>query len=272
LSNNIIADDITNAYRYALEALKCKPPKMSRLGQTKEIINANFKILDPRQRYIRMKSRKHNMKYIVKEIMWYLSGSSNPAMVEDVAKIWSHIKSNGDVVNSNYGQKIFYIKENELNQFERVYQHLKENPDSRRAIMFFHMYPDDYVLMDKTKDYPCTIYGQFIKTAAGKLDFIVNMRSNDLIYGWCNDVPFFTLLQEMMATLLNIPLGSYHHNAGSLHIYEKHFKHFKNIDEPCNVDTLKYPFEKLTKGDVYALLNQHYNVCTPFMRSFTQWI
>ena len=49
------------------------------------------------------------------------------------------------------------------------------------------------------------------------------MRSNDLVFGLCNDVFTFSLFQQLMLNELNqsglsLELGSYHHHAGSLHV------------------------------------------------------
>jgi thymidylate synthase len=49
------------------------------------------------------------------------------------------------------------------------------------------------------------------------------MRSNDLIWGVPYDVFVFTFLQELAAMELQVGLGTYHHFAGSLHIYDRHF-------------------------------------------------
>ena len=51
----------------------------------------------------------------------------------------------------------------------------------------------------------------------------VTMRSNDLIYGFCNDQYCFSKLQELVANELNMEVGDYYHFAHNLHIYEKHY-------------------------------------------------
>ena len=56
----------------------------------------------------------------------------------------------------------------------------------------------------------------------------VNMRSNDIIFGLCNDVFTFSLFQQLMLNELNsrgakVTLGTYNHHAGSLHLYERHY-------------------------------------------------
>jgi thymidylate synthase len=60
------------------------------------------------------------------------------------------------------------------------------------------------------------------------------MRSNDIIFGMCNDVFNFALFQQLMLNELReiypeLELGSYYHVAGSLHLYEMHYKMRDNI-------------------------------------------
>jgi thymidylate synthase len=55
------------------------------------------------------------------------------------------------------------------------------------------------------------------------------MRSNDIILGFTNDVFQFTMLQEglmvqLRETYPELELGAYYHNAGSMHIYDRHFE------------------------------------------------
>ena len=57
----------------------------------------------------------------------------------------------------------------------------------------------------------------------------VLMRSNDLVFGFCNDQYCWTKLQEIVASELNLQVGTYHHFARNLHIYERHFN-MKKID------------------------------------------
>jgi hypothetical protein len=85
-----------------------------------------------------------------------------------------------------------------------------------------------------SKDVPCTISIQLL-IRDRKLHMIVNMRSNDVVWGLPYDVFSFTCLQEAFLYMLQergVPvddLGSYHHHAGSLHIYDTHFELAKDV-------------------------------------------
>jgi thymidylate synthase len=268
----IVGDTITELYVNILKSLKKYGHiRDSRAGRTLELISVTTVLKNPRTRYITEPLRRHNLSYIAKEIDWYLSGNYNAEPIARAAKYWKTIQDANGKVNSNYGAKIFYEKVDGICQFDRVVSHLKKYPNSRRAIFFFHLYPHDWVQMDETKDYVCTIYGHAIIND-GKLDLMIYMRSNDVIWGWGNDVPFFTLLQEMMAVELDVPIGTYYHHAGSMHIYENFFyklqgSEYNNFDpEP------QTPFAPLIKEDVDALRKRDYSIKTPFIESFVKWL
>ena len=69
------------------------------------------------------------------------------------------------------------------------------------------------------KEVPCTIGLQFL-VRAGRLHVIASMRSNDAVKGFAHDVFAFTMIQELVARTLDMDVGSYVHDVGSLHLYE----------------------------------------------------
>jgi len=56
-----------------------------------------------------------------------------------------------------------------------------------------------------------------------KLHALVNMRSNDVIYGYKNDFAWQQYVALQLCDELGIQLGDIIWNVGSLHIYERHF-------------------------------------------------
>jgi thymidylate synthase len=69
---------------------------------------------------------------------------------------------------------------------------------------------------------PCAASLQFL-VRSGKVHAILNMRSNDAIWGKPYDIFLFTMLQELLACELNLEMGTYTHSAASIHLYERHF-------------------------------------------------
>ena len=87
----------------------------------------------------------------------------------------------------------------------------------------------------------------------GALHMTTVMRSNDAVWGFCNDVFAFTCLQELIANELGVKLGQYHHFAASLHVYERHF----NLLE--TVKPIKDPNDKVYFDDSGIQMTTTYN-------------
>lgn len=263
---------ITELYVKALEALYNSTEKNSRLGSTKELLDSTLILENPRTRRVIEPIRHQSMDYVVNEIKWYLSGKYEIDKIAKRAKFWYEVADKLDHrVYSNYGAKLFHEKVRGYTQFERVLAEFKKNKYSRRGIFFFSLFPVDYIWMSSALDFVCTVYGHIIINHEGKLDLYIYMRSNDINWGWSNDVPFFTLVQEMFAIKLGLEMGEYHHHAGSLHIYERFYKklegryytHFSVEEET--------PFAPMCEQDVDDLINEKYGSDSPFMKSFRKW-
>jgi thymidylate synthase len=183
---------------------------------TKALYNIGFSIENPLERVITTPWRKFSTKYAEKEYEWYLSGDRSVEEIKKYAKIWDKMHNGDNIVNSNYGWQ--WMRENQL---DKCIEQLKKNKDTRQAwfTIFDGKEKDMYEF-----DTPCTLSVGFdIKPHINKLDMTVLMRSNDLVFGFCNDQYCWTKLQETIANELNIPIGSYYHFAHDLHIYERHY-------------------------------------------------
>lgn len=213
---------------------------------TRELLNYNITLIDPRNRIINFPDRKTNLKYLLGEFIWYISGSNNPDDIIPYSKFWDNIRNPGivagydkDTVNSNYGYRMFGHDEEmsvpvldedgdyvaDVDQWTAVRDILVRDKDSRQAIINIHRPADRHV---GNKDVACTLTLQFF-IREDRLFMITNMRSNDVILGFTNDVFQFTMLQEALmlelrATYPNLEMGHYYHNAGSMHVYSRHFE------------------------------------------------
>ena len=188
-------------------------------------------IEDPTQLNIEVPVRKFNKNYAVAEWLWYVSTNPKVNNISKLASIWEDISDSFDEAESNYGSYIFSQNHGEnSSQWDWVIEELVNDPDSRRATIVINQ---PYHKGKNPKDYPCTHYIHFF-VRGGKLDMGISMRSNDAIFGFCNDVFTFSLFQQLMLNELNergmnISLGKYYHHAGSFHVYERHFKMMNTI-------------------------------------------
>lgn len=183
---------------------------------TRAAYNIGFYICNPLKRQITTEWRKFNEVYAKREWVWYQSADRSVEEIKRFAPVWDRMHNGNNLVNSNYG---YQWSRNE--QLQRCIEQLKENKDTRQAwlTIFDGKEKEQYEF-----DTPCTLsIGFDIKPLIGTLDMCVTMRSNDLIYGFCNDQYCFSKLQEYVAEQLGVPVGTYYHFAHDLHIYKKHF-------------------------------------------------
>lgn len=208
----MIFENATEAFEYYYDEILKNGVETG--NGTKALYNVCFTINNSEERIITTPWRKFNNSYAEKEWDWYLSGWPYVTEIKKFAKIWDDMHAGDDRVNSNYG---WQWKRN--GQLAKCIDQLKNNPNSRQAWISIY----DGKEKDQYKyDTPCTMCVGFdIKN--GKLDMTVIMRSNDLVYGFCNDQYCFSKLQQMVADHLYLPVGTYTHFAHDLHIYERHY-------------------------------------------------
>lgn len=174
-----------------------------------------------------------NWDYIHREEAWYDSQSRNVNDIPGGApQVWLAVASKDGTVNSNYGW-CCYSEENGA-QFGKVVAELKKNPESRRAVIIYtrpSMWEEYNV--DGRSDFMCTNAVQYL-VRDGQVHACVQMRSNDAIFGYKNDRAWQQTVLERVAAELGLPPGNLHWNAGSLHVYARHFylvDHFAKTGE-----------------------------------------
>jgi len=170
-----------------------------------------------------------NDEYIKREIDWYLSESLYVYDIpEKTPEIWKQISSTKGKINSNYGQLIF-SKENHK-QYNHVCQQLLSDPNSRRAVMIYQRptMHDDFSV-DGMSDFICTNAVQYM-VRDNALHAVVQMRSNDVVFGYRNDYAWQKFVLDRLVKDLNdfgentYSAGDITWQVGSLHVYERHFK------------------------------------------------
>ena len=163
-----------------------------------------------------------NWDYVNREIEWYNSTSLN---VNDIPgktpEIWKQVATEDGFINSNYGWCVYH-PDNGF-QYDRVKEELIAHPNSRRAVMIYTRptMHSDYNYRGMS-DFMCTNAHQYV-IRNGKLHAIVQMRSNDVVFGYRNDRAWADHVLTKLANDLEIDKGDIHWQVGSLHVYERHF-------------------------------------------------
>ena len=207
-----------NKFKNANEAFKYFKWQIPEYGvefdDTQALFNVGFYLENPMDNLIEDQDRNWKWDYAEAEWQWYLSGDRNIKKLGElygkVPEIWKRMANKKGDVNSNYG---WQWKRN--HQLDAVIDILKENPNTRQAAISIY---DAKEIMHYYHDTPCTYAVQFT-VLNNELNMSVVMRSNDLWYGFCNDQYCFSKLQELVATEVGLPIGTYYHFAHNLHLY-----------------------------------------------------
>ena len=209
--NNKKFETANEAYEYLQDAII---QHGTDFGDTKALFNVGFYILNPLDNTITNKERKWNLEYARAEWQWYLSGDRNITKLGKIygkiPPIWIKMADDEGNVNSNYGHQW-----QRKRQLDAVVRKLKMDKDTRQACVSIY---DGKEMYKYDNDTPCTYAVQFT-IVNNKLDMCVTMRSNDLWYGFCNDQYQFSMLQQLVASRLDIPVGVYYHFAHNMHLY-----------------------------------------------------
>ena len=165
---------------------------------------------------------KVNQDYVDREIAWYKSQSLN---VNDIPggppAIWKQVADKDGFINSNYGWCIW--SQFNGSQYENAVAELKKNPESRRAVMIYTRPSMHFKYnIGGMSDFMCTNAVQYV-IRHGQVNAIVQMRSNDVVFGYKNDYAWQKHVLDLVAADLDVPAGVILWNAGSLHVYERHF-------------------------------------------------
>jgi len=138
-----------------------------------------------------------------------------------------------------------------IKQYKYILDLLKRDPLTRQATLNINNYHED--MHDyNSLDIPCTQNLQFI-LRDNKLDLLVTMRSQDVLWGVPYDISQFTFIQECFANILKVEPGKYIHVVGSLHIYEKDIERFEKILESDVLVDEKY-FQQPVNVETYGQL------------------
>jgi thymidylate synthase len=208
---------------------------------TIEILGANF-IADEDSIFGEV-----NWDYVKREEEWYNSQSLNVNDIPGGAPaIWKAVADKDGFINSNYGHLIYSpengfkkpaasgssMREAEtdgwMSQYKCTLQELTQSPSSRRACM---IYTRPQIWLDYNKngrsDFICTNVVQYL-IRDGKVHAVVQMRSNDAVFGYKNDKVWQQHVLEKLTSDLNAAGNNYEvgdliWNVGSLHVYARHY-------------------------------------------------
>jgi len=170
--------------------------------------------------------RETYFKKCVDEILWIWQKKSNN--IKDLnSKIWDSWADETGSIGKAYGYQLAVkhkYKEGMFDQVDKVLYDLKNNPLSRRIMTNIYVHQD----LSEMKLYPCA-YSVTFDVTDGKLNAILNQRSQDMLAANNWNVVQYAVLVHMFAIASGLKVGELVHVISNAHIYDKHVDIIKKI-------------------------------------------
>jgi len=262
----------------------------SRDGDMLEVGGYVARLSDPHAHFLFNPVRKASAAYAAGELLWYLSGSSEISPMVHYAPQYKRFSDDGFTAWGAYGKRwgadsafraslvevelaglrpgqvihnVCGKPPGPISQVHALIALLRAKPSTRQAVITCWTAGDlPHALAGDRKDMPCTLALNF-RIIDGKLNLISTLRSSDLWLGMPYDVFCFTSLQILIAESLNIPVGWYQQQAGSLHVYDRNEDKFLQAASPpeFKVGSLEYLRHDMKLCDAIetALTTERYN-------------
>jgi len=170
---------------------------------------------NPCERVCLLKQRDANPFFHFVESLWMLAGRNDLKPLTYFVKSMEDFSDDGKTLWGSYGWrwKSYFHKD----QIDIVSKMLIKNPEDRRAVL--QMWDANKDLNRNGKDVPCNT-SIYFKVRENKLNMTVCNRSNDMLWGaYGANVVHMSILQEYMASLVGVDVGTYRQVSDSFHIY-----------------------------------------------------
>jgi len=231
---------------------------------TSDMRLAFAKIFDPTKDMVELIGASHEVTepsifgetdpdYIARELQWYDSQSLSVERFPGGAPTgWQAVAGGGGRINSNYGH-LLYSEANGY-QFSHVVDWLLREGDYGRRATAVYTRPSIHedATADGMNDFICTNAVEYF-WRDGAVDAVVQMRSNDVIWGYRNDVAW---QQEVLRRVVDelsyrgrrAEEGRLYWQTGSLHIYPRHYK---KVMREILWHALEAPARERTSGQLH---------------------
>jgi thymidylate synthase len=192
----------------------------------------------------------------VDELLWIWQRKSS--RLRDLnSRIWDAWADADGTIGKAYGYQLgvkHRYPEGEFDQVDRLLWDLRHNPGSRRMITNLYNHAD----LSEMALYPCA-YGVTCQVAKGRLNLLLNQRSQDMLTanGW--NVAQYAVLAHMLAQASGLAVGELLHVIADAHIYDRHLPIVERLLEkaPYPAPRLVYPRDKT---DFYAFTPEDFTL------------
>jgi len=209
-------------------------------NQIMELRQVSFQILDPAKTLHNIKAMKPLLTFTFADIIDQLC-VINPGLGEMFIPgyDWGKYKHKNGALNYTYGERFHYHG----NQIENIIQRLKNDPNSRQALISIWNPMID--AQPGAWNVPCTVLHNIL-IRNGKLELTVYYRSLDLFGGFQHDMFFSGFFAQLYARALNVEVGPLTIFANSLHVYDYDYDRLMalRINHDIKLGHTKYLYEQ----------------------------
>lgn len=241
---------------------------------------------DLREGFPLVTTKKVMIRSVLKELLWFLRGSTNindgldcgiwdewASKEGDIGPLYGYQWTKWEKFEPVNGEKAMSVhekldkdeaiyKKTHINQIQEAIDLIKKDPDSRRILVSAWNVSD----LKKMALYPCHAFFQFY-VVNGRLDCQLYQRSADTALGVPFNIASYAALMMMIAHECDLTPGIFTHTIGDAHIYLNHVEGIKEqlSRKPFPLPQLKIakkPFWEITYED-FELVNYEHH---PFIK------
>jgi thymidylate synthase len=211
----IRGDNVPLAYIEGLWVLNAyaNVEEMTRNGNVKTVPGpVVLEIKNPTERVLFNPVRDANPFFHVMEFVWMMAGSNDAEWISQFNKRMMEYADDG-ILRGAYGYRW-----SQGDQITSAIRLLRESPDTRQCVL--QMWDKAYDgPRARSSDRPCNTH-IYLRISALGLEMTVCNRSNDFFWGMLgSNVVHFTMLQELIALAVGVPVGPYRVFTNNLHVY-----------------------------------------------------
>ncbi len=185
--------------------------------------------------------RKTNYINAIDEMLWIWQKKSNN--IKDLkSHIWDSWADKNGTIGKAYGYQLgvkHRYAEGMFDQVDRVLYDLKNNPLSRRIMTNIYNHHD----LSEMMLYPCA-YSMTFNVTGGKLNGILNQRSQDMLVANNWNVCQYAVLLHMFAQVSSLEAGELVHVIADAHIYDRHIPIVEELLERVPFDAPDFGIDK----------------------------
>jgi len=189
----------------------------------------------PRERVLFWPQRDANPFFHLYEALWMLGGKNDVSSVAYFAKNMANYSDDGKTFHGAYGYR--WRRQFQFDQLATIAAALKDDSTDRRQVLQMWDSTTDLRNQRGKKDVPCNLVAHFQVNPLGSLDMTVFNRSNDIVWGcYGANAVHFSVLQEVMATWIGVPVGKYWQVSDNWHAYLDTMKPLMELTELCPME------------------------------------